>query len=112
MQVNQNLLISADLACPPSELGAFRSLTFFAHRFPPYFHVLSIVPDWGHRDTYWSWFKTHNLFDHVEDLVGPDEVVNNSIVLFRDRITCDNLEACLRSLGIIPLRYTPRAKTE
>lgn len=94
------LVVSADLACPPSEVYAFRSFTFFAHKYCHY-EILATVEDWEYRDTYWEWFKDHYLFDHVKDLIEETDIPD-AVRLTEDRITCENLLSNLRTIGFTP----------
>lgn len=92
----KNLLMSGDLACPPSEVYVFRTFTFFARRMCAY-DVLVEVP-WGFRDTYWNWFKDNSLMDHVEDFVDEGTVVE-AVRFSAPRLTCENLNQSLLGIG-------------
>lgn len=93
---NRKLIIPGDLSCPPSEVYTFRTFTFFAHRFCEY-DVLVTIP-WEFRDTYWRWFKDNYLFDHVKDLV-EDSTDIQAVKISLSRLTCENLQPCLKSIG-------------
>jgi hypothetical protein len=90
------LLIDADLACPPSEVYTFRSFTLFAACLCDY-QNLAEVPNWEFRDTYWRWYKDHDLLDHVYDLVDNESVVG--VRFSMPRLTCENLNSALQAIG-------------
>lgn len=95
--MERTLLISADLACPPSETYVFRSFTLFANCFCGY-QNLALISDWEHRDTYWRWFKHHNLLDYVKDIVPSDDSIVG-VYFDADRLTCENLASSLDKIG-------------
>jgi len=92
-----NLIVSGDLACPPSEIYVFRSFTFFARRMCDY-DVLVAVP-WEYRDTYWNWFKDHSLMDDITDFIDGTKEDVAAIKLSVSRLTCENLHSSLRQIG-------------
>lgn len=91
----QILLINADLACPPNEIYAFRTFTLVANKFCHY-EVLAEIEKWEFRDTYYSWFKTHYLFDHVKDIVPQGEL---GYKIYAPKLTLNNLRELLNKIG-------------
>lgn len=98
----KNLLLSGDLACPPSEVFVFRSFTFFARRMCEY-NVLVEVP-WDFRDTYWSWFKDNFLLDNIEDFVAQDTSIE-ALRFSVPKLTCENLHYSLGKIGFDVRKY-------
>lgn len=68
-----NLLIEADLVNPPTMMGSFRDLTFFAHKYPPHYDVLIYCPK-EDVDIYYKFMKHYaGSLDFVEDFVFEKE---------------------------------------
>lgn len=68
-----NLVIEADLINPPTIMGCFRDLTFFAHKFPPHYDVLLFCPK-ADVDIYYGFMKNYpGSLDFVADFVFEKE---------------------------------------
>lgn len=93
---SDKIIVSGDLSYPPSEVYTFRTFVFCAKRLCGY-TVLVEVP-WEYRDTYWAWFKNNWLFDHVDDFIDITAAEPGKR-LSVDRMTCENLNHCLASIG-------------
>lgn len=101
MHQEKNLIVNGELSCPPSEIYAFRTFTFFAKQFCHY-EILVKVP-WDDRDAFWNWMKHKYLLDHVRDLIAEEDhhpELGKELIL--ERITCDNLVPVLSSIGLNP----------
>lgn len=92
-----DLLISADLACPPNEVYAFRTFTFIANQYCE-FRVFAEIENWDFRDTYWNWFKERYLLDYVADIITHVEKPEAYRIKINS-LTCDNLNRVLSSIG-------------
>lgn len=82
-----NLLIQCELTAPPSEVGAFRTVSLYACIFKHY-DVL-IVADKHEVDYYYKWLKYKGAFDFVKQFVLPQ--TESGIVLNCKKITYNNL---------------------
>jgi len=95
-----NLLISGELTAPPSEVGAFRDLTFYATIFR---HLDCLVEvEQGEVDYYYNWLRNKYAFDFVKEIVYIGEesgarLHHNSI----KRITFNNLSDLITMVSMV-----------
>lgn len=89
-----NLLINCELTAPPSEIGAFRSLTLYATIFYKMDCLIEANP--GEVDFYYKWLKRNYAYDFVKQFVNHKEVAGKRIIA--DRLTFNNLNQCLKYL--------------
>lgn len=90
-----NLLIRCELTAPPSEVGAFRSMTLYATIFRSYDCL--IVADRNEIDFYYKWLKNRGAYDFVKQFVLPNSETGK--VLNIDRLTYNNLSETILYLG-------------
>jgi hypothetical protein len=82
-----NLLINCQLTAPPSEVGAFRTVTLYATVFKKYDCL--IVAEKDQIDYYYHWIKRHGAHDFVKQFVIPNS--ETGIELNVKRLTFNNL---------------------
>jgi hypothetical protein len=96
-----NLLIEADLVNPPTLLGSFRDLTFFATLYPPHYDVL-IKCEHEYVDIYYKFLKNYvGGMDYIKDFVyykEPGLYIDCKVV---DRITPETLPKVLKVIGFM-----------
>jgi len=95
-----NLIIEADLVNPPTLIGAFRDLTFFATLWPPHYDVL-LKCDHEYVDIYYNFIKAKGCMDFIKDFIYADEeglYIGNKIT---DRITPETLPKLLKRIGFV-----------
>ena len=64
-----NLVIEAELVNPPTLMGSFRDLTFFAHNYHPYYDILLYCPK-EDVDIYFNFLKYYpGTLDFISDFV-------------------------------------------
>lgn len=91
-----NLIIEAELINPPTELGSFRDLTFFASKFHPYYDVL-VYCDHDLIDMYYRFLKNYvGGLDFIKDFVFDKEP---GIYISTERITPKTLPKILKQIG-------------
>lgn len=85
-----NLLINCELTAPPSEIGAFRTLTLYATIFKNMDCLVEARPE--EIDFYYRWIKGNYAYDFIKQFVTPHEVggirIHQGVV---KRITFNNL---------------------
>jgi len=85
-----NLIISCELTAPPSEIGAFRSLTQYATIFKKMDCLVEANPD--EIDFYYKWLKRNYAHDFVKQFVKKKEVSGIRLNYDRiERLTFNNL---------------------
>ena len=82
-----NLLIDCILTAPPSEIGAFRSVTLYATVFKKYDCL--IVANSDEIDYYYKWLKNKGAYDFIKQFVLP-QTETGKMLNFK-RITYNNL---------------------
>lgn len=82
-----NLLIDCVLTAPPSEIGAFRSVTLYATLFKQYDCL--IVANRDEVDYYYRWLKCKGANDFIKQFVLP-QTERGKILQF-EKITFNNL---------------------
>jgi hypothetical protein len=93
-----NLIISAEFSAPPSETGAFRTLTMYATIMRHYDCLVEVGKE--ERDYYYKWLKNRYIYDYVKELVIVGEEKGIKIVynLYNDRMTYNNLGQYIKLL--------------
>ena len=66
-----NLIISAPLCEPPSEVSAFRDVTLYGKAFV--FDDVLLECEEGTRSFYWSWLKSRGAHDFISYLLKTTE---------------------------------------
>jgi hypothetical protein len=66
-----NLIISAPLCEPPSEISTFRDVTLYSKTF--IFEDILLECEKGTRSFYWKWLKSHGAHDFVSYLICEHE---------------------------------------
>lgn len=66
-----NLIISASLCAPPSEVSTFRDVTLYGKTF--IFEDVLVECEKGTRSFYWEWLKSHGAHDFVSYLICDHE---------------------------------------
>lgn len=89
-----NLLIDCELTAPPSEIGAFRTLTLYATVFYQLDCLIEAKPE--EIDYYYNWLKRNYACDFVKQFVNYREVSGKRIV--GERLTYNNLNQYLKFL--------------
>ena len=90
-----NLLIDCELTAPPSEIGAFRTVTLYATVFKKYDCLL--VAEYDQIDYYYKWIKTRGAHDFVKQFVTPNSECG--IQLRFKRLTFNNLNNAILFLN-------------
>jgi len=95
-----NLLISGELTAPPSEVGAFRDLTFYATIFK---HLDCLVEvEKGEEDYYYNWLRDKYAFDFVKQIVYTGEECGARLHYNRiKKITFNNLNDLITIISVI-----------
>ncbi len=83
-----NLLLNCELTAPPSEVGAFRTLTLYATIFKKYDCL--IVAEKEEVDYYYRWIKNKGAADFIKQFVLPN--TESGIIVTNKKITFDNLD--------------------
>jgi hypothetical protein len=73
------LTIAAELSAPPSSPLVFRDLTLVASVFRHY-EVLAIA-ETDMIDYYNQWFKRYGLWDFIEDILPPEQIKDDEVVV-------------------------------
>lgn len=83
--------IHASLAAPPSSPSVFRDVTLVAKVFRHY-DVIAISES-EMIDQYWRWFRQYGLFDFVDDLLPPNQLIAVvfNVELLPGKLTAHNL---------------------
>jgi len=66
-----NLIISASLCAPPSEISPFRDVTLYGKTFV--FEDILLECEKGTRSFYWKWLKSHGAHDFISYLLIDSE---------------------------------------
>ena len=66
-----NLIISAGLTEPPSEVAVFRDVTLYSSSFLKMIVLLHCQRQM--QDLYWYWLKSFGAFDFVEDIINETD---------------------------------------
>jgi hypothetical protein len=97
-----NLIIEAELINPPTMLGSFRDLTFFATKYHPHYEVL-LKCDHELVDLYYHFLKRHiGGMDFVRDFIYKEEKglsVGPHGIITVDRIIPENMPFLLQRIG-------------
>lgn len=94
-----NLIIEADLINPPTMLGSFRDLTFFASQFHPNYEVL-LYCEHDLVDLYYNFLKNYaGGLDFVNDFIFSKEDGVYITSLMTNRITPETLPKILTNIG-------------
>ena len=94
-----NLIIQAELVNPPTTMGSFRDLTFFASLWPPKYDVL-IHCDKEFVDIYYKFIKRHvGSLDFIKDFIFDKEYGVYITQDMTDRITPETMPRLLKAIG-------------
>ena len=77
-EVSRLLAIDADLSAPPSSASCWRDVSL--HASIRLYEVVAVSPP-DMRSLYADWFKRHGLFDYVEDILTPAELMHESVAV-------------------------------
>lgn len=88
--------IAADLSAPPSSPSVFRDTCLYAHTFKQYDVVA--ISQAEMIDLYARWFRQYGLFDFVDDIVRPGEIVRFDVEITSGKLTAHCLWQVLRVL--------------
>jgi hypothetical protein len=105
----KSLIIEAELINPPTESGAFRTLTLLTKMRLSMDNVVQV--EQNVKDFYYRYMKNFGLYDFIDAFVTPQEVENGILMSYKeygkyhnyvitDRVTFDNL---IRLVGQIEL---------
>lgn len=89
-----NLLIASELSAPPSEIGAFRTLTLYATIFKHYDCLVVVKRE--EIDYYYKWIKNAGAHDFIREFVYPN--TERGIIIRHNRITFNNLHQLIGML--------------
>lgn len=88
--------IAAELSAPPSSPSCFRDCCLYAKIFRGY-DVLALSP-LEMQDAYARWFRLYGLFDYIDDILPPGQVVLTVEIEGGGRLTAHNIHAVLGAL--------------
>ena len=103
-----NLIISAGLSEPPTEILPFRYVTSVCKC--DYKLDVLIESDRSMKDMYWSFLTKRGMFDYIQDIVTPREKENGIRVDFElnypktvvtQKIILENQEELLKHIAIL-----------
>lgn len=103
-----NLIISASLCAPPSEISPFRDVTLYGKTFV--FEDILLECEKGTRSFYWKWLKSHGAHDFISYLLIDTEKEYGFKISPRqgnlniDNITAVNLNFIISVLNSIKRR--------
>jgi len=98
-----NLIISAPLCEPPSEVSCFRDVTLYGKIFV--FEDILVQCVSGTRSLYWKWLKQHGAHDFISQLIRDREKESGFRIsstkgnLNIPRINADNLNFIISALN-------------
>jgi len=94
-----NLIIDCQFTAPPSEIGAFRTLTLYATIFKKMDCLIESPPE--EIDYYYKWLKNNYALDFVKQIVYYNEETGLKIKAnpIYDRITFNNLNSFIKILN-------------
>lgn len=94
-----NLLISGELTAPPSEVGAFRTLTMYATIFKNMDCLVEVSE--CEIDYYYNWLKNRYAMDYVQQLIYVGEECGVKLTFNNvERLTFNNLNDFISMIDI------------
>lgn len=84
--------IAADLSIPPSSPSVFRDVTLYSKVFRRYDVVA--ISEAEMIDLYVKWFRQYGLFDFVDAIVRPGEILSFNVEIVSGKLTAH----CLRDV--------------
>ncbi len=94
------LAIDADLSAPPSSVSVWRDVTLWSAI--RQYEIVAVAPE-EMCGFYSNWFVNHGLWDYVDDIITPQDLAREKVLVYiqggpEARLTHFNLSAVLALL--------------